>query len=237
MAIDWNEKLMEASDRFYVFDRHCTCTFYASYAGKPPKATSTTFPSVFRTPPILSHPSQSSALNNNALPPWERLTGGAGSQAGGTIEGMEGGEREREFEKAGLVFDEEAKLVYGIIFSLRNMVKKLSLRSVPSSSSSLPFKENIDEIATEQREQDSFHSFSTSAYKLHYLHTNSSTHLVLITSPTMTSQRSVLRQIYSGPFLEFVVRNSGVELDSRVSGMGIDNDRFRIEVDRIIKAI
>ena len=41
------------------------------------------------------------------------------------------GEREKEFAKNGLVFDEEAKLVYGIIFSLRNMVKKLSLRYIP----------------------------------------------------------------------------------------------------------
>lgn len=40
----------------------------------------------------------------------------------------EKGERESAFEKNSLVFDEEAKLVYGIIFSLRNMVKKLSLR-------------------------------------------------------------------------------------------------------------
>ena len=29
---------------------------------------------------------------------------------------------------AGLPFDEEAKLVYGVVFSLRNMVKKLSGR-------------------------------------------------------------------------------------------------------------
>lgn len=33
-----------------------------------------------------------------------------------------------EQARGGLAFDEEAKLVYGIIFSLRNMAKKLSGR-------------------------------------------------------------------------------------------------------------
>lgn len=31
----------------------------------------------------------------------------------------------------GLSFDEEAKLVYGVVLSLRNMVKKLAGKSVP----------------------------------------------------------------------------------------------------------
>jgi len=35
---------------------------------------------------------------------------------------------------AGLAFDEECKLVYGVLLSLRNMVKKLSGRSVFSLS-------------------------------------------------------------------------------------------------------
>jgi len=40
----------------------------------------------------------------------------------------------------GLPFDEEAKLVYGVILSLRNMVKRLSGRyvSTPFSTPSLP---------------------------------------------------------------------------------------------------
>jgi len=34
--------------------------------------------------------------------------------------------------KTGLSFDEEAKLVYGVVLSLRNMVKKLAGKSVPA---------------------------------------------------------------------------------------------------------
>lgn len=85
-----------------------------------------------------------------------------------------------------------------------------------------------------RRDEDSFHSFSTSAYKLHYLHTPTSNHFVLVTSPMTESLRFVLRQIYTGAFMEFVVRNPMIEMDSSVSGRGIDNDAFRAAVEAIV---
>jgi hypothetical protein len=45
------------------------------------------------------------------VPPWDRARGNPPVEEQGPT---------------GLPFDEEAKLVYGIIFSLRNMVKKLA---------------------------------------------------------------------------------------------------------------
>ena len=81
---------------------------------------------------------------------------------------------------------------------------------------------------------DSFHSFSTSAYKLHYLRTPTSTHFVLVTSPTPASCRHILRQVYTGPFTEHVVRNPMIELDSAISGQGIDNDAFRSAVTKML---
>lgn len=49
------------------------------------------------------------------------------------------------------------------------------------------------------------------------------------------SLRFVLRQIYAGPFLEYVVRNPLVQMDSREQG--IDNEFFRMSTDRMIRGL
>jgi len=49
------------------------------------------------------------------------------------------------------------------------------------------------------------------------------------------SLRFVLRQIYVGPFIEYVVRNPLVKMDSRE--YGIDNEYFRTSVDRLIRGL
>lgn len=51
------------------------------------------------------------------------------------------------------------------------------------------------------------------------------------------SLQFVLRQIYSGAFTEFVVRNPMIELDSHVSGRGIDNDAFRMAVEKLLLSL
>ena len=58
---------------------------------------------------------------------------------------------------------------------------------------------------------------------------------VVLTDPKAESPtvRFSLRQIYAGPFLEYVVRNPLVQMDSRERG--IDNDYFRASVDRLVK--
>ncbi|KPV77756.1 uncharacterized protein RHOBADRAFT_11749, partial [Rhodotorula graminis WP1] len=113
-----------------------------------------------------------------------------------------------------LAFDEEAKLVFGVVFSLRNMVSKLS-----------------------PRDDESFHSVSTSAYKLHYLRTPTAFHFVLVTSPSHPSLRPLLHQIYAGPFNEFVVRNPLASLDTQTGARGVDNRQFRRAVDKMLAAV
>ncbi|KAF5354660.1 hypothetical protein D9756_005333 [Leucocoprinus leucothites] len=112
---------------------------------------------------------------------------------------------------AGLPFDEEAKLVYGVVLSLRNMVKKLSGRD------------------------ESFTSYRTSTYKLHLHETVSGYKFIMLTDPKTDSLRFVLRQIYAGPFVEYVVRNPLVNMDSKE--YGIDNEYFRTSVDRLVRGL
>ncbi|KAK0454681.1 Longin-like domain-containing protein [Armillaria borealis] len=111
----------------------------------------------------------------------------------------------------GLSFDEEAKLVYGVILSLRNMVKKLSGRD------------------------EQFVNYRTSAYKLHLFETISGYKFVMLSDPNADSLRFVLRQIYVGPFLQYVTRNPLVSMDSKECG--IDNEYFRSSVDRLVRGL
>ncbi|QRV94343.1 transport protein particle subunit bet5 [Ceratobasidium sp. AG-Ba] len=116
-----------------------------------------------------------------------------------------------EQEKStGLPFDEEAKLVYGVLLSLRHMVQKLS-----------------------GRPDEAFSSYTTSTYKLHYFETMSGYKFIMLTDPSADAMRFILRQIYTGPFIEHVVRNPLSELDSRTRG--IDNPHFRAATDKLVQ--
>ncbi|KAL6305055.1 TRAPP complex subunit bet5 [Sparassis latifolia] len=112
---------------------------------------------------------------------------------------------------AALPFHEEAKLVYGVVLSLRNMIKKISGRD------------------------EQFVNYRTSTYKLHLYETLSGYKFVILSDPEADSLRFVLRQIYAGPFLEYVVRNPLMGMDSREHG--IDNEYFRAGTDRLIRSL
>jgi hypothetical protein len=57
----------------------------------------------------------------------------------------------------------------------------------------------------------------------------------MLSDPNTDSLRFVLRQLYVGPFLEYVVRNPLVRMDSRE--YGIDNEYFRSSIDRAIRGL
>ncbi|GAA5903636.1 TRAPP subunit BET5 [Sporobolomyces salmoneus] len=194
----------------YIFDKHCTCTFYTSPSPVPSTSTSAppTALDLQNGPHARKEPGPTTLPG--VLPPLAAPLIRDSLQLG-EQEGLPNGEGEAVIKSNRLAFDEEAKLVYGVVFSLRNMVKKLS-----------------------SRESDSFHSFSTSTYKLHSLSTPTQFHFVLLTSPTPTSHRPLLRSLYTGPFNEYVVRNPLIDLDTRIGGKGIGNEKFRREVDRML---
>lgn len=82
---------------------------------------------------------------------------------------------------------------------------------------------------------EQFTSYCTSTYRLHLYETLSGYKFVCLSDPATDGLRFVLRQIYSGPFVNFVVRNPLVPMDSREQG--IDNDYFRASVDRLIRGL
>ncbi|NXV55779.1 TPPC1 protein, partial [Molothrus ater] len=84
----------------------------------------------------------------------------------------------------GIPQEEEFKLMFGMLFSLRSFVAKMTGRG-----------------------RDGFVSFHTSKYRLHYLETPSGLRLVLNTDLGVASAREALQQIYGNLFVELVVKN------------------------------
>ncbi len=73
----------------------------------------------------------------------------------------------------------DAKLIFGTVFSLRNMVRKLG------------------------GDDDAFISFRTAQYKLHYYETPSNLRFVMLTDTGMLSMRNVLHQIFINLWVEY----------------------------------
>jgi len=88
-------------------------------------------------------------------------------------------------------------------------------------------------------EDDSFLSYRTSQYKLHYYETPSNTKFVMLTDTKAPSMRIALHQIWVNIYVEFVVKNplSPVE---HPGGLGVNNELFEASleqfVDRVLNA-
>jgi len=92
--------------------------------------------------PVAAVPSQASTSTNNAPHRFSQVINATDtpvgelqhqmsgmSLQGGQLQGRGGpGTAAPSTSKPGLPFDEEAKLVYGVVFSLRNMVRKMAGR-------------------------------------------------------------------------------------------------------------
>ncbi|GAB7343703.1 hypothetical protein MBLNU457_1685t1 [Dothideomycetes sp. NU457] len=110
--------------------------------------------------------------------------------------------------------EDDAKLVFGTIFSLKRMVRQLG------------------------GDDDSFLSYRTGEYKLHYFETPTQLKFVMLTDihiPNMQI-RTVLHQIWANLYVEYVVKNplSPVE---HTGGRGVANELFEGGLDGFINSI
>ncbi|EPS27316.1 Transport protein particle subunit bet5 [Penicillium oxalicum] len=108
--------------------------------------------------------------------------------------------------------DDDSKLVFGTVFSLRNMVRKLG------------------------GDDDNFVSFSTSQYKLHYYETPTNIKFVMLTDTKSPSMRIALQQIYINLYVEYVVKNplSPVE---HPGGIGVNNELFEESLEQFVTRV
>ncbi|KAF6830064.1 sybindin-like family protein [Colletotrichum plurivorum] len=107
---------------------------------------------------------------------------------------------------------DDAKLVFGTVFSLRNMVRKLG------------------------GDDDAFISFRTSGYKLHYYETPSNLRFVMLTDTATLSMRNVLHQIYINLWVEYVVKNPLAPAEHK-GGEGVKNELFELGLDQFIRGL
>ncbi|KAJ5610124.1 Sybindin-like protein [Penicillium lagena] len=106
--------------------------------------------------------------------------------------------------------DDDAKLVFGTVFSLRNMVRKLG------------------------GEEDNFISYTTSQYKLHYYETPTNTKFVMLTDLKSPSMRIALQQIYINLFVEYVVKNP-LSPTEHPGGVGVNNELFEESLEQFVQ--
>ncbi|THH07225.1 hypothetical protein EW145_g3522 [Phellinidium pouzarii] len=195
----------------YVFDRHCTCVYYHDWhrTKRPkPAVKDALLPAVSRA---VSH--QVSAIEGTPTPlstfssPRNTLI----SSSGVVVAVNE----EAEYTKPPSSGGTQAQ--------------------PPVQGSALAFDEEA-KLACIIIRDENFTSYRTSTYKMHLYETPTLYKFVLLSDPKVEgpSARFALRQMYSGPFLEYVVRNPLVPMDSRERG--IDNEYFRASVDRLMKS-
>lgn len=148
-----------------------------------------------------------------------------------------------------LSLSEQSKLVYGVVFSLRNMTRKLS---------------PLDTTTTTSSSKESFQSFSTSTYTLSHFQTITNYTFILITDPVTSPTRrapiptsnnnssgsfsggggipatggmsttGVLSQIARGPWIEFVARNAACTALERIDDD--DDDEEEEEKEKEVDA-
>ncbi|KAK3357665.1 sybindin-like family protein [Lasiosphaeria hispida] len=176
---------------FYIFDRHTECIYSRSWL--PPSVTEAAAPSVVAPTPTPS------AVT--AIPDLER-------EHERNNQGGRPRDRRSKAAKAG----DDAKLIFGTVFSLRNMVRKLG------------------------GEDDAFITYRTGQYKLHYYETASNLRFVMLTDTAAPSMRNVLHQIYINLWVEYVVKNPLSPVEHK-GGEGVKNELFELGLDQFIRGL
>ncbi|KAI6082892.1 snare-like protein [Hypoxylon rubiginosum] len=180
---------------FYIFDRHTECIYSKSWFTPPPPASSSlTSPSTSRPQSQQPAPHASSVTS----PPVASLVVAPPSAAA----------LKRSKQKK----DDDAKLIFGTVFSLRNMVRKLG------------------------GEDDAFIAYRTGQYKLHYYETPTNLRFALLTEPGALSMRNVLHQIYINLWVEYVVKNPLSPVEHK-GGEGVRNEMFEMGLDKFIRGL
>ncbi|KAH0612817.1 uncharacterized protein H6S33_009197 [Morchella sextelata] len=177
---------------FYIFDRHCECIYIKQWHQRDKfRPTSSAGPSGTDSPASLTGDGKRSSAGSTLL----RSNDTNPSRPGGRLS-----------------VQDDAKLIFGVVFSLRNMVRKLS------------------------GPEDSFISYRTGAYKLHYYETPTNLKFVLLTDVKMNNLRVVLHQIYVNLYVEFVVKNPLSPVEHH-GGEGVAVELFEMGLDGFIRTI
>lgn len=111
-------------------------------------------------------------------------------------------------KKSGVSREEEAKLTYGMLFSIKSFVSKIS----------------------PQDPREGFLYYKTNRYALHYMETPSGLKFVLYTDTAALNVKELLQQLYSKIWVEYVVRDPLWN-----PGTPVTSELFQTKLDEFIK--
>lgn len=118
--------------------------------------------------------------------------------------------------------NQDQKLMFGLLFSLRSFTAKMDPTSVEKVNLGAPLLPG---------EGCSFHCFRTNTYKLNFMETPSGIKIILVTHPKTGDLRESLRYIYN-IFVEYVVKNP-----LYVPGTPIKCELFNTNLDKYVKTL
>ncbi|EDV53098.1 trafficking protein particle complex subunit 1 [Drosophila erecta] len=111
-------------------------------------------------------------------------------------------------KKSGITREEEAKLTYGMLFSIKSFVSKISPHDP----------------------KEGFLYYKTNRYALHYLETPSGLKFVLNTDTTAINVKELLQQLYAKVWVEFVVRDP-----LWTPGTVVTSELFQSKLDEFVR--
>jgi hypothetical protein len=111
-----------------------------------------------------------------------------------------------------LTNSDDEKLVFGLVFSLRNLVTKLG------------------------GDDDTFLSYRTGEYKLHYYETPTRMKFVMLTDTKVVNLRTHLHQIWANLYVEYVVKNPLAPVE-HPGGIGVANELFERGLETFVTAV
>ncbi|XP_046336108.1 trafficking protein particle complex subunit 1-like [Haliotis cracherodii] len=113
-------------------------------------------------------------------------------------------------KQSGISKEEEFKLMYGMIFSIKSFVNRISPTDM----------------------KDGFMNFKTTKYKLHFFETQSGLKFIMNTDLNVGSVKETLQLIYSSIYVEYVVKNPLCYLDQPIT-----SELFKAKLDDFVRGL
>ncbi|GMM35946.1 TRAPP subunit [Saccharomycopsis crataegensis] len=195
----------------WIFNRHCNCVYSREWEPKIPTAGSRLFS------PFTNNSSTSTSTNSTTT------SSSTVNQTASTSKNELGNGLTNVSNQ-----NDKAKLLFGAIFSLRNIASKL----YSPKNNHDPNDESINPNSI----SNYLTTFSTNNYRVHYFESASNWKIALISDPKCQDLQSALNFIYVQLFNDFVVKNALSQIDFD-EGEYIDNPAFINGLDNYVTSL